>query len=82
MQRVLLCILCVLLSSCENGPRVTICLVDSERQALQCSDPDGRTFQLPLKEGDNYVCLPPHDAEKLLRMFKEQRGSCLPVIGP
>lgn len=84
MQLRLWCILFVLFAStsCEHGPRVTVCLVDSERQSLQCSDADGKTFELPLKEGENYVCMPPRDAERLLKMLKDSQSGCLPVLAP
>jgi hypothetical protein len=77
MPRKLWLSLFVILASCNNGPNVTICLIDSKNQTLECSNADGIKTTLRLDDSDNYVCLSPQDAERLLRAYN-QAGGCLP----
>ena len=58
------------ISSCKNGPAVTVCVVDAERLGLQCVRPDETAFYLPLKDADNFACFSPRDLERILKACK------------
>jgi len=64
---------CSLLLSCRGaGPAVTICLIDSDLQELQCGRPDGSSFVLPLDQANNYACLSNNDFQTLVTYIKEK----------
>ena len=59
------------LASCGGkGPKVTVCLLDPERQELQCSDADGNESVVLVSQATNYVCLSPTDAQKVVDYAK------------
>jgi hypothetical protein len=61
------------LVSCRGeGPAVTVCLIDSVNNSLQCSDADGNVTELPVADAGNYVCLSPDDFEILLNYAKKR----------
>lgn len=61
------------LASCRgNGPDLTVCLLDPERQELQCATADGVVTTLPLPDATNYVCLSPNEFETLLNYMKKK----------
>jgi hypothetical protein len=58
--------LSLLLASCGSGPKVTICIVDSNNNGLQCVDAKDKAFFVPIAQADNYVALPPGDMRTLI----------------
>lgn len=59
--------LSLLASSCGgSGPLVTVCIVDSVNQGLQCVTPQNEVKFLTLVQAENYVALPPDDMRSLL----------------
>jgi hypothetical protein len=78
MPRKLWLSLFVVLASCNNGPDVTVCLVDAKNQTLECSNADGKKATLKLDDADNFVCFSPTDTERLLRAYNQAGGGCLP----
>lgn len=69
MQLKQLAIFLIAFSSCAR-PQVTICVLDNNNQALQCADPEGQKFTLPMSQADNYVCISPDDTKQLLDWVK------------
>ena len=67
--------LLVVASSCRSGPRVTVCVLDPGHLSLECSDPDGNGYALPIESAENYVCLSPADTETLLKACTKPGGS-------
>ena len=62
-----------LVSSCKSeGPNVTVCLLDADRQELQCAMADGTESVIPLPDAMNYVCLSPSDFSILLNYMKDK----------
>ncbi len=59
--------------SCKEGPRVDICLVDSTRNQMACSDRKKNPYVLPIKDADNMVCTYPEDLKTLLEYCKIRR---------
>jgi hypothetical protein len=64
------CSLLILVSCGGKGPKVTVCLLDSANQTLECSNADGQAFTLPLNSAENYVCLSPGDTQKIVDYAK------------
>lgn len=66
-------VVCSLSLSCKNkGPDVIVCLVDSFRNELQCSDSLGNKFVIPMNEAENYVCLSPEDFQLILNYARNR----------
>jgi hypothetical protein len=64
----------IALSGCRSGPRITWCALDSSGQKMDCMDPDGVEFSIPLEQANNYLCSSPQDAKRLLdACFEEVR---------
>ena len=66
LSRILFVGLSLTLASCGSGPKVTVCIVDSVNNGLQCVDAKDNTFFLPMAQADNYVALPPNDMRTLI----------------
>lgn len=66
--------LLLLLSSCKNGPKVTICVVDVAKNGYQCVDKNKKESFLPFKDSDNYVAVSPNDVETLLNYCKVSKA--------
>ena len=58
------------LSACGHGPKVTVCLIDAAHLTLECSDPSNHQTTRQIIDSDNYVCLSPTDAEKVVDYAK------------
>lgn len=56
----------------DSGPSVTICILDPERNALQCGLADGETYELPVELARDYACLSLSDLEVLLNYVKQR----------
>lgn len=63
-----------LFAGCKSGPRVHVCLLDPAENGLQCSDPVGNGYFLPVMAAPNYVCLPPQDFQLVLNYAKRRCG--------
>lgn len=50
------------------------CPPESTRCNAECSDPDGKNFTLPITGANNFIAMPPRDAERLLEFCKRRRG--------
>lgn len=65
-------LLLILSSACSTGPRITVCIVDANGNALQCTPPEGASFSKPISESENYVCLSPSDTQTLFTYVKQR----------
>lgn len=68
----LLLSVCSLVSCKGNGPSVTICIIDSVKNELQCSTAEGVTKVLALPDAQNFVCLSPEDFNLVLNYVKNR----------
>lgn len=68
----LLLMLLGLFAGCKHGPELTICLINSKDNALECSDASGKAFTLPLPDADNYVCMSPEEFKTLLDWMRSR----------
>lgn len=58
----------LLLSCIHGGPKVTVCLVNSETQGCDCYNETTReSYSITLAQCDKYIALPPTDAQTLLQ---------------
>lgn len=55
-----------LLSGCDNGPDVTVCVVNAETVGLDCIDKEDKEVFIPLKEADRFLAFSPDDALLLI----------------
>lgn len=55
-----------LVSACKEGPKVTICILDSVNLKGMCSDPEGKPFTKTLPEMENDLVISPEDMAKIL----------------
>jgi hypothetical protein len=62
----------LLFAGCNEGPKLTVCIMDGENEVLQCRDPKGKVFALTPKGSNNYVCMSPSDTEALLNYCKRK----------
>lgn len=62
----LLLILPLLFAGCKDGPKVTVCVIESKDSVLVCSDPVGRVSVLTLEEAENYIALSPDDFKRVM----------------
>lgn len=69
----LLAICLVSLTSCREGPKVTVCISDPVNDGFQCADMSNNKFYLPYKESDNYIALNPDDARELFEFCKRNK---------
>lgn len=60
-------------SACSKA-NVTVCILDAQNQRLECAHPDGRDETIELAKADNYICMSPDDAEKLLNYAQLKCG--------
>lgn len=58
--------------ACNSGPRVSICLIDPIEHKLDCADPDGKGFSVPLDEAQSYVCFSDDDLRVLLNRCRQK----------
>lgn len=64
---------CSLVSSCKNsGPQVVVCIIDSEKYGMQCSDSEGNSEFIDISDANNYVCLSPNDFQMMISYLKER----------
>jgi hypothetical protein len=78
MQRNLWLVLFIALVSCNNGPDVTVCLIDAQHNTLECSDSDGHKKTLRFEDAENYVCFSPRDTERMIKAYENHNAGCLP----
>lgn len=73
MRLVTLLLLSIGFSGCKNeGPRVTVCLLDPYYQTLECSDADGKQSTRLIADSENYVCMSPDDFQTVVTYIKER----------
>lgn len=62
-----------LLSSCKNGPKVSVCISDPASGGFSCFDEQtGKSFFVAYEASDKYVAFSPSDAQALLSFCGER----------
>jgi hypothetical protein len=56
----------LLVSSCKNGPKVSVCISKPDSGGFVCVDPEDNTFMIEYQNSDKMVAFSPEDAEKLI----------------
>lgn len=54
------------LASCQNGPKVTVCVSRPESKGFICVDGDQNQTTLLYEDSDKYVAFSPDDAQALI----------------
>lgn len=60
-------------ASCNDAPKVDVCISDPANNQMACVDRDKKSYVLPYAQSENYVCLVPEDLKTVLEYCKVQR---------
>lgn len=72
----LICCLSFLLSSCKEGPKLTVCVSDVSAGGFDCYDSTTKKSSfLKYQDSDKYVAMPPADAQTLFNYCAQGKGN-------
>lgn len=67
LKLLLILLLALLVSSCVQGPKVTVCVSDPDKDGFDCyNERNSQSLFVPYTMSDKYIALPPADAQALL----------------
>ncbi len=61
-------------AACGTLKGLTVCVSDPAKGGLQCSKDGAEKYFLPYSESENFIALPPKDAEKVFQECTDRKG--------